>query len=155
MDLKLTDYDLDITNGELSFVTSRDAVAQDLTMAWRTFLGETVYDVTVGVPYTQVIFANRNPNLDVVRFILQQIGERRPQVNSILLTPILDSVTRELTAEGTADTEEGEIDLTKLFGGNGLKCTGQNPLEVGAAGVGTTAQSMLLEMTLFGVGVDG
>ena len=46
MDLKLTDYDMDLTNGELSFVTGRDAIAQDVQMNLRTWLGETVYDTT-------------------------------------------------------------------------------------------------------------
>lgn len=120
MDLKLTDSDLDITNGELSFVTGREAIAQDLTMAWRTWLGETVYDTTVGVPYLQVIFKERNPNLDAVRFILQQIGERRPGVISVLLVPLLEAATRQLSAQGTADTIEGEIDFTEIFAGENI-----------------------------------
>ena len=46
MDLLLTDYDLDLTNGELTFVTGRDAIAQDVQMSLRTWLGETPYDTT-------------------------------------------------------------------------------------------------------------
>lgn len=120
MDLRNTDGDLDITNGELSFVTGRDAIAQDLKMAWSTWLGETPYDETAGVPYLQVFFRSRNPNLDAVRFVLQQIGEARPGVISIQLTPSLDTVSRELTVTGKALTVEGEIDLTELFNGQSI-----------------------------------
>ena len=44
MDLLLTDYDMDLTNGDLSFVNGADAIGQDVTMRLRTWLGETVYD---------------------------------------------------------------------------------------------------------------
>ena len=118
MDLKLTGHDMDLTDGDLSFVASKDAIGQDIKMAWRTWLEETPYDVTVGVPYLQVIFADRNPNLNAVRFILQQIADRRPGVNSTQLTPTLDTPTRDLTVTGTADTIEGEIDFSELFEGN-------------------------------------
>ncbi len=120
MDLRLTDSDMDITNGELSLVTAKEAFAQDLTMAWRTWLEETVYDQTVGVPYLQVIFKDRNPNLDAVRFILQQIGQRRPGVISVQLVPTLDTATRDLTVTGTADTIEGEIDFTEILAGENI-----------------------------------
>ena len=117
MDLKLTDGgDMDITNGELSFVTGLDAIAQDLRMAWQTWLGESVYDTSAGVPYLQVFFKDTNPNLDAIRFTLQTIGEQRPGVISVLLTPVLDPATRILSlADGTAQTIEGELDLTKVF----------------------------------------
>ena len=120
MDLKLTGHDMDLTDGDLSFVNGKVAIGQDIKMAWRTFLGETVYDGTVGVPYVQIIFAQRNPNLNAVRFILQQIAERRPGVNSVSLVPSLNSATRELTVTGSADTIEGEIDFSELFGGESI-----------------------------------
>ena len=48
MDLKLTDYDLDLTNGDLSFVDRLEAVRQDIEMALRTWLEETPYDRNAG-----------------------------------------------------------------------------------------------------------
>lgn len=120
MDLRLTDDDIDITNGSLSFVTGQEAIAQDIKMALRTWLGESVYDTSAGVPYLQVIFKERNISLNAVRFILQQIVEARPGVISALLTPTIDTATRVLTIAGTAITIEGEIDFTELFGGEAL-----------------------------------
>jgi hypothetical protein len=121
MDLKFTaNGDMDITNGELSFVTGKEGYGQDIRMALQTWLGETVYDTTVGVPYNQVIFKSRNVNLDAVRFILQQIGERRPGIISMELTPALNSTTRELNVTGNAQTIEGEIDFTDIFAGENI-----------------------------------
>lgn len=45
-------------------------------------------------------------------------------------------------------------DFTKMFGG-GLYCKADQPFQLGAFGVGTTAQWALLEMELIGVGDDG
>jgi hypothetical protein len=121
MDLRLTDDDLDITNGELSFVTGREAIGQDIKMALQTWLGETVYDTTVGVPYTQVIFKERNPNLNAVKYIIEQIVARRPGVISVELEPQLDPTTRVLTVpKGVAQTIEGEIDFREIFGEDAL-----------------------------------
>lgn len=117
MDLKLTDHDLDITNGELSFVTGAVAIGQDIKMALRTFLGEVpFYDESVGVPYTQVIFRGKNPNLDANKFILESIIRRRPGVIGVLsLTLELDRTTRELSVNGTVETIDGEIDFSEII----------------------------------------
>ena len=120
MDLKLTDDDIDLTNGALTFVTGKEALAQDLKMAWGTWLGETIHDQTAGVPWLQVIFALKNPNPDAIRLILKQVGERRPGFISIEIVPALDTVTRTLTVTGTADTVEGELDLTEIFAGESI-----------------------------------
>lgn len=115
MDIKLNGHDMDITNGELSFVNGTEAIAQDLTMAFRTWLGETVYDETVGVPYLQVIFKGKNPNLNAIKFILENIANQRPGVIGSNLTPGLDNETRVLTVTGTVDTIDGEIDFSEVI----------------------------------------
>lgn len=120
MDLRLTNDDMDLTNGLLSFVTGKDAHAQNLKMAWGTWLGENVYDLTDGVPWQQVIFSTKNINLDAVRLILKQRGEALPGFISISLVPVLDSETRVITITGTADTVDGELDLTKIFAGENI-----------------------------------
>ncbi len=117
MDLLLTDYDMDLTNGDLTFVDGKEAIAQDVTMALRTWLGETVYDTTVGVPYLQVIFKGKNPNLTSIRFILEQIILRRPGVTGVALEELdLDRSTRVLTVAGKIDSIDGEIDFSEVIG---------------------------------------
>lgn len=115
MDLLLTDHDLDITNGELSWVYGAEAVGQDTKMALRTFLGETPYDTTVGVPWIQVIF-NRGVDLNTVKFVVENIIRRRPGVIAVDVTPTLDPETRVVTIEGTAQTTDEEIDFTEIIG---------------------------------------
>ena len=100
MDLKLTNDDLDITNGELSFVTGIDAVRQDLEMRLKTWLEETPYDRAAGVPYLQVIFA-RGVQVQAVRFILETIILDTDGVTEVLeLETQIDTLTREFTVTG-------------------------------------------------------
>jgi len=118
MDLKLTGDDMDLTDGELSFVRSKEAIAQDIDMSTSTWLGESVYNTTAGIPYTQVIFVGKNPDLNTVKFILEQRVLSRPGVINVEITPTLDSATRVLTATGKADTIEGEIDFSEIIPAN-------------------------------------
>lgn len=111
MDLRNVDGDMVIEDGELQFVIGQEAIGQDISMRLQTWLGETVYDTNAGVPYLQVIFAERNPNLNAIRFILQAIILGTPGVTSIVEDFIVDlnSATRELTVTGTAVTIEGNV----------------------------------------------
>jgi hypothetical protein len=116
MDLRKTDGDMVIVDGELQFVVGQEAIAQDIEMRLETWLGETVYDVNAGVPYLQVIFAERNPNLNAIRFILEAIVRRTPGVLSVVedFTTDLDRQTRVLTVTGTAVTIEGNVDFSLI-----------------------------------------
>lgn len=115
MDLKLTDYDMDLEGGELSFVRGPEAIAQHVQMRLRTWLGETVYDTTAGVPWLQVIFRGKNPNLNSVRFILEQNILRTPGVLGVDLTLDLDGATRTLSVSGTIRSIEGEVDFSEII----------------------------------------
>jgi len=116
MDLLLTDYDMDLTNGELTFVLGREAIGQHVEMRLRTWLEETVYDVTAGVPWLQVIFKGKNPNLPSIQFILEQNILRTPGVEGVQFTTFnLDSGTRVLNIAGTMQTIDGEIDFSTII----------------------------------------
>jgi hypothetical protein len=100
VDLKLNDYDLDLTDGELSFVTGIDAVRQDLEVKLRTFLNETPYDRGAGVPWLQIIFV-RGVTISAVRFILEQRILAVDGITEVLqLDTVIDRATRELTVTG-------------------------------------------------------
>lgn len=116
MDLRNTDDDMVIIDGELQFVTGQEAIGQDIQMRLKTWLEETVYDLNAGVPYLQVIFGNRSPNLNAIRFILQSIVLATPGVISLVeaFTTDLDTQTRELTVTGTAITIEGNVDFSLI-----------------------------------------
>jgi hypothetical protein len=115
MDLLLTDYDMDLTNGDLSFINGAEAIGQDVTMRLRTWLGETVYDQSAGVPYTQVIFAERNPNLNSIQFILEQTILNTPGMLTVELDLKLDRETRTLAVTGSGTSIDGEIDFSTLI----------------------------------------
>ena len=116
MDLKLTDYDLEIVNGDLSFVRGAEAITQDIQMRLRTWLGETPYDQAAGVPYIQVIF-QRGVELDAVRFILENRILDTPGVEQVTSLDLeLDARTRVLSVSGRALLEgDIEIDFAALI----------------------------------------
>jgi hypothetical protein len=108
MDLKLTSGDIDLTNGELSWVTGADAIRQDIEMHLAAWLNETVYDRSAGMPYIQVIF-KRGINENVVRFIVTDQLMARPGVTDVLeLLTTFDRESRELTITGTVRIDTGE-----------------------------------------------
>ena len=111
MDLQLTGYDLDITNGLLSFVTGRDAIRQHLEMRLRTFLEEYVYDRSAGVPWVQVVF-KRNTSLASVDAILRQVITATPGVEEVIeLSLDVNRSTRVLTGTGRVRSSEGVLDF--------------------------------------------
>jgi len=116
MDLKLTNYDIDITNGKLSFVTGIEAIAQSVVMKWRTWLGETAYDITAGVPYLQVIF-KKNTNTDSIRYILEQKARSVPGVTSVYLNVRFNKQTRVLSLTGKITALNEEIDFSEVIQG--------------------------------------
>jgi len=116
MDLLLTDYDLDITDGELTFVRGAEAITQDIQMRLRTWLGETPYDQAAGVPYLQVIF-QRGVELDAIQFILENRILDTPGVEQVTNLDLdLDARTRVLTVTGRALlVGDVEIDFSALI----------------------------------------
>lgn len=73
------------------------------------------------------------------------IGIRNPTGTRQLILP----------GHGGATTDRARrYNIAAMFGGP-IMSNGQNPLEIGGLGVGTTAQAALLELALSGVGVDG
>ena len=111
MDLQLTNYDLDITNGLLSFVSGRDAIRQHLEMRLRTFLEEYVYDRSAGVPWVQVVF-KRNTSLASVDAILRQVITATPGVEEVIeLSLDVNRSTRVLTGTGRVRSSEGVLDF--------------------------------------------
>lgn len=112
MDLKLTNYDMDITDGLLSFVTGAEAVRQHVEMRLRTWLGESVYDRSAGVPYTQVIF-QKGVTAASIRFILTNIVEATPGIDEVLSLEVdIDPRTREASGSGRARAGDEEIDFS-------------------------------------------
>lgn len=118
MDMLLTDDDITLTADlDLELVTNRPAIAQHTKMRLRVWLGETPYDTSEGMPFTQVIFAGA-PDLPGTQFIIQDNILRTPGVTGVTLDPlILNTQTRDLTVTGRMTSVEGPIDFTEIIGG--------------------------------------
>lgn len=111
MDLKLTDYDLDITDGDLSWVDDMEAVRQDIEMVLRTFLGESPYDKAAGVPYKQIIF-QRGTTPESIYFVIQKVLLDIDFVTAVLELNIDHSrETRKCSITGRVQTTTGEVDF--------------------------------------------
>lgn len=80
------------------------------------------------------------------------IAIRTPNQDRQLI--LLGNAGRVSGGVGATNTQPPRYDLTAIFGG-GLAFNASEPLMVGAFGVNTTAQAVVLEMELSGVGVDG
>lgn len=102
-------HDLAIVNGDLALAVAAEGVRQDIEMALRTFLGESVYDKSAGVPYLEVIF-ERGTTPEAVRFIIeQQILARKGVAQVLELNTRRDAVTREATISGRVRLDTGEV----------------------------------------------
>ena len=117
MDLKNVDGDISFVNGSLELVTGPEAIGQDVKMRLSTWLGEngTVYDISRGVPYLEVIFAGKNRDLNVAHFIFERVILGTPGVISTEFTLALDNTTRVLTGTGVITTQEGNVDFSEVF----------------------------------------
>jgi hypothetical protein len=117
MDLRLTNDDMDLTNGELSLVQGPEAIGQHIKMRIQAWYGELglVYDQSAGVPYLGVIFGQRNPNMNAIQAILESRIRGTPGVISVSLELVLYRTTRTLQASGKATTIDGNVDFSELI----------------------------------------
>lgn len=109
-DLLLTNDDLNLTDGELTFITGQQAIGQSIEMRLKTWLGETVYDLSAGVPWLQIIFVKSTPETSI-QFLLEDQVLGTPGVTGVTLNLDINRLTRVLTVTGTATTIEGDVDF--------------------------------------------
>lgn len=96
MDLALNnDYDLHVTNQDLTLTTEETEVIQDLTIRLQFILNEWFLDNTAGIPYPQIIF-EKNTNITTVYSIFRNEIKNTDGVRaltSLILTPQADAKT--------------------------------------------------------------
>jgi hypothetical protein len=94
--------DLDLSTGDLQFVTGADAVAQHLLVRLRFYLGEWFLDTRVGIPYYSQILV-KNPNLAAIRTTYRQAILSTPGVETLERMDLeFDAATRELALDFSA-----------------------------------------------------
>lgn len=118
-DLRLatTDYDLELSNGDLVLTVESDAIRQHVQQRLWTFFAEWFLDTSVGVPYYQLILV-KSPSLDNVEGILRETILATPgisELNSFVLD--YDNATRQLSVEFQAKARDEVIDFSLVIGG--------------------------------------
>jgi hypothetical protein len=98
--------DIDLSAGDLVFVTGADAVAQHLKIRLRFVRGEWFLDQRVGIPYRSQIWV-KNPNLAAIRTTYRR---------SILSTPGVDKLER-IDLSFDAPTREMRLEFSAKLAG--------------------------------------
>lgn len=109
--------DLDLSTGDLRFVTGADAVAQHLLVRLRLFHGEWFYDLRVGIPYYEQILL-KNPNLVAITGIFRQAIASTPGVDELQRIDLdFDRAARTLSLDFTAQLEGEDVarDFSEVF----------------------------------------
>lgn len=115
MDVQFANGDMVLDElGNPVLVEGKEAKAQDIAMALGTWLEETPYDQSAGMPYLQVFFQGKDPDLSALEFIVNSAVTRREGVINSRCTVTLDRATRVLTITGTAETEDGNVNFATV-----------------------------------------
>lgn len=116
-DLKLgTDGDLELDdNNDLIFVEGLEAIAQDVSVRLRTYLGEWFLDTRQGLPYFQRILGEK-PRIGVLKALFGEAILLTPGISSFTnLDVVYNSTSRGLSVGFRAPTDEGILDYSQEF----------------------------------------
>jgi len=104
-DLLLLDNGLTLTEG----LESR---RQHLEIRLKTFLEEWFLDTSVGVPYLQRLFTQKNPDTLLVQSVIREQAEKTPGITSITKFDFeINNATRNLVVELGANSVDGEFEI--------------------------------------------
>jgi hypothetical protein len=107
-DLRISGGDLDLSTGTVELVDDSDAVAQQLLIRLRIFLGEWFLDERVGMPYFQRILGQKF-NEALIAPIFQKAILAVPRVASVdSFAFSLDRAARALSLSFKVRTDLGE-----------------------------------------------
>lgn len=110
IDLTLTDGDIDLTGGRLSFTSGIGAVAQGIRIRLQAFRGEWFRNLDSGVPYWQELLGQKFDEAKARRIFREAI-RAAPGVGEILkLAVTFDAKTRTLSVTWQVRTEFGDSD---------------------------------------------
>lgn len=117
-DLKLSTltHDLDLSTNDAEIIDGVDAIAQNLRIRYRFFLGEWFLDVRQGIPYYERILI-KNPEFADVNAILREVALTTPGVAEVdRFDSEFDGASRELRVDLWARSDTGEpIEFSEPF----------------------------------------
>ena len=83
--LDRTSWDLCIdASGNIAMASEPYSLAQDAASAIKLFLGEYIYDVTIGIPYFEQILG-KNPPINYLKSQMVQAAESVPGIGSAIV----------------------------------------------------------------------
>lgn len=101
-------HDLELTEGQLTFVSGKTAIAQKCVERLKFFKGEWYQNQKEGIPYFDSIFV-KNPSLPGIRKIIVDTLTSVRGVQSVdNVTVELDKLTRILTVSWSVTTDGNE-----------------------------------------------
>lgn len=101
--------ELVIVNGDLALVSDINAIAQEIGIALRLFLGEWFLDETEGTPWFQQILGKHRKPESLVGLFAARV-ESCAGVNSVTsITLDYNGATRTLTVAYVCDTDLGQL----------------------------------------------
>ncbi len=97
------------SNGRITFVSDRAAIAQAVSIHLQSFKGEWFLDVLNGLPYFDQILV-KSPNMTAIEQTLRREIESVPGIKSVkTITLTRDRVNRTLSVVWIADSDLGEL----------------------------------------------
>lgn len=105
-----TFMDLQIVNGDLVWVTGKDAIKQNILQRLNTYAGEWFLDVTAGLPYFDQILV-KNPDQGAIEALIQNEILNTPGVVALVTFSVsVNFSTRVLTINFSVATTDGIVD---------------------------------------------
>lgn len=105
--------DLLLDDNSLSLTDGLESRRQHLEIRLKTFRGEWFLDTTVGVPYLQRLFTQKNPDTLLIQSVIRGEAEKTPGITAITkFDSNIDNAKRNLIVELGAKSVEGEFEIT-------------------------------------------
>ena len=99
--------DLLIQNGELVILEGAEALAQRIAVRCKTFLGEWVFDTTLGTPWFQNILGTRRREALVQQILRKRVADTEGVAGVLELQVNINTSNRLATVTGRVLAEDG------------------------------------------------
>ena len=110
MDLKISEGDLEIIGGEVSYVTGIDARAQEVEYRLRSWLGENIYDQAIGGPWLQLFEGHDATGSEIGIAAEATALTLRGVISASVQGVVISGSTATITM--TVETVDGAIDFS-------------------------------------------
>ena len=104
--------DITMVDGGLPLVTGLEEIRQSITQSLSSFQEDWFLNLDLGIPYFQTILKKATSLSEVESIYLEVIASTTGVLDITSFNMVLDTGTRILEVELTADTSDGVLDFT-------------------------------------------